>query len=298
MTAVGDSIQLSDVQNRRLTNGFMLTRVGVTGVKKPVAVNRAGHLVTLTCTFDVFVDLPSEQRGSHLSRNLEVITDVVESSLNKPVTGIEALASNMSKDLLERHEYATYSEVNIVADYFLERTVPSGRKTMESFKLMAKATSRKGNGLKKMIGVQVIGMTACPCAMETVKDLQKGNLRFKDSDLPNITHNQRNVATLMIEIPEELDIEANDLIEIAEASFSSPTFEILKRSEEAMVVIQAHDHPKFVEDVVRENLQRILAKYTDLPDETLVTVRSESEESIHKHNAFAERVTTLGELRN
>ena len=101
MTPLGDSIQLSDVQNRRLTNGFMLTRVGVTGVKKPVAVNRAGHLVTLTCTFDVFVDLPSEQRGSHLSRNLEVITDVVESSLNKPVSGIEALASSMSRDLLE-----------------------------------------------------------------------------------------------------------------------------------------------------------------------------------------------------
>ena len=39
-------------------------------------------------------------------------------------------------------------------------------------------------------------------------------------------------------------------------------------------------------------------KHTDLPDKTLVTVRSESEESIHKHNAFAERVTTLGELRN
>jgi GTP cyclohydrolase-4 len=65
-----------------------------------------------------------------------------------------------------------------------------------------------------------------------------------------------------------------------------------------MVVIEAHDHPKFVEDVVRENLQRILVKYTDLPDETIVTVRSESEESIHKHNAFAERITTLGELRN
>jgi GTP cyclohydrolase IV len=280
-------MQLSDVQNTRLTNGFMLSRVGVTGVKKPVAVNRAGHLVTLTCTFDVFVDLPSEQRGSHLSRNLEVITDVVESSLSRPVSGIEALASTMSKDLLERHEYATYSEVNIMADYFLERTLPSGRKTMESFKLISKATNRKGNGTKKMIGVQVIGMTACPCAMETVKDL----------DLPNITHNQRNVATLMIELPDALEIEANDLIEIAEKSFSSPTFEILKRSEEAMVVIEAHDHPKFVEDVVRENLQRILAKYTELPDETLVTVRSESEESIHKHNAFAERITTLGELR-
>jgi GTP cyclohydrolase-4 len=40
-----------------------------------------------------------------------------------------------------------------------------------------------------------------------------------------------------------------------------------------------------------------LIKYKNLPDDVIVVVRSESEESIHKHNAFAERVTTLGDLR-
>ncbi|RLF50524.1 MAG: hypothetical protein DRN19_04390, partial [Thermoplasmata archaeon] len=54
---------------------------------------------------------------------------------------------------------------------------------------------------------------------------------------------------------------------------------------------------KFVEDVVRDTLSQIVERYTDLPDNTMVVVRSESEESIHKFNAFAERVTTLGELR-
>jgi GTP cyclohydrolase-4 len=63
------------------------------------------------------------------------------------------------------------------------------------------------------------------------------------------------------------------------------------------VVITAHRNPKFVEDVVRDNLAAILNRYPLLPDDTVVTVRSESEESIHKHNAMAERVTTLGELR-
>jgi len=63
------------------------------------------------------------------------------------------------------------------------------------------------------------------------------------------------------------------------------------------VVVKAHRNPKFVEDVVREILGRVLERYQELPDDVLVTVRSESEESIHKHNAFAERVTTLGELR-
>jgi len=83
-----------------------------------------------------------------------------------------------------------------------------------------------------------------------------------------------------------------------ERSFSSPTFEILKRDDEAAVVINAHNNPKFVEDVVRDALKLIVGEFKDLPDDVSLIVMSESEESIHKHNAFAERQTTLGELRN
>jgi len=82
-----------------------------------------------------------------------------------------------------------------------------------------------------------------------------------------------------------------------EQAFSSPTYSILKRRDEAQLVFDAHKNPKFVEDVVRDILSTILKKYKNLPDDVMVVVRSESEESIHKHNAFAERVTTLGELR-
>jgi len=288
---------LSDVQNRHLLNGFKLTRVGVTGVRKQVSIKRRGVNGYLNCTIEVFVDLPSTQRGSHLSRNLEVIEEVLEMSVAEPVTGLEVLSADICNGLLEKHGYASYAEVGIEADYFLDRKNPSGRRTREVFKLMAKANGRRGNGLHKLIGAEAIGMTACPCAMETVRETVQGNLVL-NGDFPTITHNQRNVATLMVEVPEEYDVEANDLIEILEASFSSPTFEILKRSDEAAVVINAHKNPKFVEDVVRDILAKVLEKYPDLPDDVVVTARSESEESIHKHNAFAERVTTLGELRD
>lgn len=102
----------------------------------------------------------------------------------------------------------------------------------------------------------------------------------------------------MIEVPKGTHlVDADDLIAIVEQSFSSPTYSILKRKEEAELVIKAHKKPRFVEDVVREILSAVLRRYTHLPDEVMVIARSESEESIHKHNAFAERVTTLGELR-
>ena len=269
----------------------------MTGVKKQVSVKRKGAVGCLNCTIDVFVDLPSTQRGSHLSRNLEVIADLLERSVCQPVTGLEVLSADICKSLFEKHEYATYAEVNIRADYFMERKNPSGRATREMFKLMARASAQRDSPLKKMIGAQSIGMTACPCAMETVRDTVQGNVTF-EGDFPVISHNQRNVATLMIEVPEENEVEANDLIMILEESFSSPTFEILKRSDEAAVVINAHRNPKFVEDVVRDILSKVLQRYPGLPGEVVVTARSESEESIHKHNAFAERVTTLKELRD
>ena len=147
--------------------------------------------------------------------------------------------------------------------------------------------------IKKLIGVKVIGMTACPCAREIIKTIGE----YHEKDIPP-THNQRNITTLMIEVPgDDKSVDANDLIDIAEQSFSSPTYGLLKRKEEAELVLEAHKKPKFVEDVVRDMLSAVLKKYKDLPDDVIVISRSESEESIHKHNAFAERVTTLGELR-
>jgi len=92
-------------------------------------------------------------------------------------------------------------------------------------------------------------------------------------------------------------VEADDLIEIVESSLSAPTYALLKRPEEGRLVEAAHRKPRFVEDVVREVLAQILKRYKALPDAARVSVKSESEESIHKHNAFAERTTTLGELR-
>lgn len=289
-----------DVQNRRIENGFKLTRVGITGVKKPVVVHRQGRDNHLTAEIDVFVDLPSTQKGSHMSRNVEIITEMIDESVRKKVTSLEELAGKICKKLLDRHEYAGFAEVSMTADYFLERTTEGGRRTLEPFKLMAKATARRGNGMMKQVGVRVEGMTACPCAMETVQNRLEGEVpavKKLAGSVPMISHNQRNRTTVMVEVPEHVEVEADDLVDIVEGSLSSPTYGILKRDDEASVVMRAHRNPKFVEDVVRDILGKLLAEYEKLDDSVHVTVRSESEESIHKHNAFAERVTTLGELR-
>ncbi len=285
-----------DVQYGKTDSEFRLTRVGVTGVKKPVMVRRKGEKnelnKSLNCNIDIFVDLPAEQKGSHMSRNVEVLTDVVSESLNEPVSGLENMAADMCRKLLDHHEYSQTANVSISADYFRPRKTPNGRDTYEVYRLTAEAEAVRGKGVRKTIGAEAIGMTACPCAQQTVTEILGCS-----GETTVMSHNQRNVCSASITMDEDFEVEADVLIDIIEESFSSPTFELLKREDEGRVVINAHTNPKFVEDVVRGVLSRIVDNFTELPDNSAVVVRSESEESIHKHNAFAQREATLGELR-
>ncbi|TLZ87761.1 MAG: GTP cyclohydrolase I FolE2 [Methanobacteriota archaeon] len=290
-----------DVQSERVANGFRLNKVGVTGVVKPVQIRRPNRAVTLTTTLDLFVDLPQDQKGSHLSRNLEAINEVVDRSVREPVGSLEELTEVIAQILLKRHDYATTSEVWATAEYFLERTSPWGRTSLEAYRLVARANARRGEReVVRSIGVEVVGMTACPCAMETVRDdvlKEHPELGRWPEGVPIITHNQRNRTTLILQEPPGHDIEADELIDIVEESLSAPTYGLLKRPDEGRLVEMAHRNPKFVEDVVRDVLDRLLKRYPKMPDTTWVRVKSEAEESIHKHNAFAERSTTFGELR-
>lgn len=294
-----------DVQNMESEAKFRLSRVGITGVKKPVLVRRNGKAVSLNVGLDLFVDLPAHQRGSHLSRNAEAINALVEEAVHNPADSLEGLCGRLARDLLQRHPYAKVAEVHASADYFLERRNASGRRSLEPFKLLARAEAqRKGRrpSVRKMVGVQVVGMSACPCAMETARELlvkERGDPSLAKvlATLPTITHNQRNTVTLLVEVHEGHPIEADDLIELVEGSLSAPTFGVLKRGDEGALVLAAHKNPKFVEDVVRAILTKLLERYKDMPDDAHLTVRSESEESIHRHNAVAERTTTMGELR-
>lgn len=46
-----------------------------------------------------------------------------------------------------------------------------------------------------------------------------------------------------------------------------------------------------------EMLRNVVEIYSDLPDDTFVLAKQENFEGVHKHNAFAERFGTLGEIR-
>ena len=98
-------------------------------------------------------------------------------------------------------------------------------------------------------------------------------------------------------IGSDQEIAAEDLVQIIESSMSSETYDLLKRPDELFLVNKAHLNPRFVEDVVREMLQNLMDVYPDLPENSFVLAKQVNFESIHKHNAFAERYGTFREIR-
>jgi GTP cyclohydrolase IV len=302
---------LPDTQEKLPTIPVHLTRVGVKGVKKLLKIERdKKRPIVLLPTFDAYVDLPSTQRGIHMSRNPEAISDVLEEAVEGNAVEIESLCAEIVSLLLEKHTYAKRAEVSMKSDFMIMKKSPvTKHKTQEMTNIMADAIGYRtdeGVVIRKMIGAEVVGMTVCPCAQETVKESSKQKLlEFLDEETTEkvletvsfASHNQRGRGSIMIEVPAQQIIRGEDIIRIIEDSMSSSVCELLKRTDEHAVVVQAHQNPMFVEDCVRNMVQKIVHEFSHLPDDTLITAQQVNEESIHRHNAFAEKVATMGELK-
>ena len=306
------AVCLPDTQDDTPNIPIKLTRVGVTGVKKLLQLERTNKRpIILLPTFDAFVDLPSHQKGVHMSRNPEAISEVLEDVANGSTVDVESLCAKIVEKMMTKHEYAERVEISMTTDFmFMKESPVTKNKTQEMAQLKAKAVGYRTDDnkieIRKSVGAEVIGMTVCPCAQESVRESDKTKLlEFLDEEttqkvLDTVTfasHNQRGVGTLLIEVPEHKIVKAEDLIDIIETSMSSPVCELLKRPDENATVMNAHRKPVFVEDCVRNMMEKIVQKYGDFPDDTLITARQENQESIHRHNAYAEKVTTLGELK-
>ncbi len=306
-------VQLPDVQANKPKIPINLTRVGVTDVKKLIEIKRKDKRpIVLISTFDIFVDLPSDRKGANLSRNFEAIDEVLEKAVNLPVYEIEQLCSDVARSLLDRHEYATQAEVIMKSEYVLKRESPATKmECQEVVDIFAESTAIRGEKdsitVDKLIGAEVMGMTACPCAQEIMRENAQNELLALGIDekivatflhkVPMATHNQRGRGIISIKVGGDIDVSLEMIIEIIESSMSTSIFELLKRSDEAVVVEKAHKNPKFVEDCVRTMAKNVVQKFDHLPDDAMITIKQINEESIHRHNAFAERVAPIGDLR-
>lgn len=295
-----------DIQNSKPSVHVHLGRAGVVGITKAILIgDQAGQQHWFNAQFDLYADLGATQAGVHMSRFSDALDEVMEEIVGNTWPNIEFLAEYIAKNIVDKQN-ALRAEVHIRSTFPLERKTPvSGRPTQEIYRLLAQAVATS-KSTRHMIGVEVEGMVACPCAQDMVHEYARARLQeggFPEDVIekmldvtPLATHNQRGKATLMIGTNHGLD--ARDLIDLAEGAMSSENYGLLKRPDELYIVNKAHANPRFVEDVARDILRAVVEKYTDLPDESFVWVQQRNEETIHKYDVEAEGWGTLGELRS
>jgi len=307
VTRLAPNLKISldrDIQSGQPTVHVRLGRAGVVSVSKAILIGDEGHQQWFNASFDLYANLDATQAGVHMSRFSDALEEVLEEIGLKAWPRIEILAEHIARTIVEKQKVLR-AEVHIHTTYPLQRWTPvSGRRTQEVYGLLAQAVATPDFS-RRLVGVEVEGMVACPCAQDMVHSFARVRLKEEGFDeemiqkmlevTPLATHNQRGRATLMVGTDRDLD--ASELVDIAESAMSSENYGLLKRPDELYIVNKAHANPRFVEDVAREILRAMVEKYTDLPDEAFVWVRQRNEETIHKYDVEAEGWGTLGELR-
>ncbi|WP_318568404.1 GTP cyclohydrolase MptA [Salinigranum marinum] len=302
------SHQLPDVQATRPDVTVGLSQVGVTGVEKLVKIARNGKRpLVLMAEFEVFVDLPGGRKGIDMSRNMQVIDEILEEAVSEPAYRVEDVCGDAAERLLAKHDYTSTAEVHMEAELILKEDTPaSGLATQSSVDIIASATATD-EGTREEIGARVVGMTVCPCsqgmsasrARETLLDLgvdEETTEEFLEA-VPQPGHSQRGHATLTVTSEGSPDVDLIDLIDIARDAMSARIYNLAKRPDEDHMTYHAHANAKFVEDCVRSIAEGVVDEFDHLPDDAVVHMKQSNDESIHQHNAHAERELTMGTLR-
>ena len=302
------SQQLPDVQASAPEVTVGLSQVGVTGVEKLVKIARNGKRpIVLMAEFAVFVDLPSWRKGADMSRNMEVIDEILEEATREEAYRPEEVCGDAAERLLGKHEYTTSAEVSMEAEFMRrERTPATDRETQHTVDIIASATATD-EGTREEIGARVDGMTVCPCsqgmsvarARQTLEDLgvdEETITAFLD-EVPQPGHSQRGHATLTVEAEGDPQVELDDLIDVARKSMSARIYNLAKRPDEDHMTYESHANAKFVEDCVRSMAEGVVDRFDHLPDDAVVTMKQSNDESIHQHNAHAERIVDVRTLR-
>jgi GTP cyclohydrolase I len=249
---------LPDVQSSADVRNIAIQRVGVRSMTHPVMVATPKGPQPSVATVDMYVRLPADKKGTHMSRFVEVLQQHHE-----PLSA--ASMRRLMESMLERLEAAGGS-VEIRFPYFVMKSAPvSGVQSLMDYDVTLRAEQADGE-LRLTQKVVVPVTSLCPCSKK-VADYG--------------AHNQRSHVTIVAEIDGELGIE--EQIRIAEAAGSAEMWALLKRPDEKYVTEQAYDNPKFVEDIVRDVAVALNADARVIA----YSVTAENFESIHNHSAFA-----------
>jgi GTP cyclohydrolase I len=249
---------MRDVQSSEDFRNVPIQKVGIRQIRYPITVrDKSRQKQETVANVTLSVNLPHANRGTHMSRFVEVL-DRFKDEVS--YQSLDLILIEIKKALK-----AEESHIELAFPFFLRKKAPvSGMESLMSYDCVIAATYTRHLEIATRVNVPV--HTLCPCSKE----------------IATISaHNQRGMVAITVGMTKFIWIE--DIIQIAEESASSPLYALLKREDEKFITERAYDNPRFVEDVVRE----VALRLESLPGLRFHSIEVENFESIHNHSAYA-----------
>jgi GTP cyclohydrolase I len=251
--------KLYDKQSERDHRELRVDKVGVRGLRFPIQVrDKARSVQNTVATIGMFVDLPKEFKGTHMSRFIEVL------NAHGSIIHVENISEILHA--LQKKFHAATSHLEIEFPYFMVKKAPVSRMESVMDYIARFDATACGPDIDFVLTVKANVTTLCPCS----KAIAKCG-----------AHNQRGEVTVALRFTKPVWIE--DVVAMVESSASSELFALLKRQDEKAVTERAYKNPVFVEDLVRN----VALKLNANARVGWYKIEAENFESIHNHNAYA-----------
>src|SRR5437867_3922447 len=148
---------LHDKQSERDHRELRIDKVGVRGLRFPIQIRDKAHsLQNTVATIGLFVDLPKEFKGTHMSRFIEVL------NAHGNVVHVENITDILYA--MQRKLSASTSHLEMEFPFFLEKRAPvSGMSSVMDYTARFDATAI-GKEIDFVLTVQAKVTTLCPCS--------------------------------------------------------------------------------------------------------------------------------------
>ena len=271
----------TDVPEQSPSFSFPLNEVGISGKTVWVLLPEG----RLPFTTSITVDLPAHIRGIHMSRLEQAIADLYE----RPFDRLGDYVKELSRKVIE-HQQGSRARVSLSGKRpLLRQSIISGHLSVDPLLVKVEGEIFQDE-LQITSGIGVCHITACPCTQVYNHDVFSGH-----DQCPMPTHSQRSQTWLYMRSGEDLP-KYDEMLDCLENSLHL-TQDLLKRPDEAEIVLKSHKYPQFAEDAVRETAREVGRSFKEkIPADTAVIIESLSLESIHIHDVCCRLETTLGEI--
>lgn len=247
-----------------------IQQVGISNFKLPLKFPRPdGELITLETSVDGYVGLEADKKGINMSRIMRSFYKFKDEVFH--LEKLEEVLQAYKEDLDTHSGYLRLS-----FNYpIMQESLRSDLEGYQYYEVALEGALDHNNNFKMYMHLDFEYSSACPCSYELSEHAKESR------DVAAIPHSQRSVASLTVELDEEIFVE--ELVASCRKALKTETQVMVKREDEQAFAEMNAAYQKFVEDAAR-------LIYEELDDHDNINdfvVRCVHMESLHSHDAVS-----------